>query len=81
MTCIEIAVFRSRGDLNIQELLKTVTWNASYSNNVPIETTVAVPVDKISIAPSIREVRDLLGYLESNTNDNIDEHSVVDLEH
>ena len=51
------------------------------ANNVAIETKVAVPVDKILIAPSIREVRDFLGYLEPNTNDNIDEHSVVDLEH
>ena len=49
------------------------------ANNVAIETTVYVPVDNISFASSIREVRDLLGYLESNTNDNIEEHSVVDL--
>ena len=41
------------------------------ANDVAVETTVAVPVDEISIAPSIREVRDLLGYLESNTNNNI----------
>ena len=54
------------------------------ANDVAVERTVAVPVDEISIAPSIREVRDLLGYLESNTNliqMTIYEHSVVDLEH
>ena len=36
-------------------------------SDVAIERTVAVPVDKICIAPSIREVRDLLGDLESNS--------------
>ena len=33
----------------------------SLESNVTIERTVAVPVDEISIAPSIREVRHLLG--------------------
>ena len=49
-----------------------------YSNGmcpiIPLESDVA-------IERTIRVVRNLLGDLESNTNDNLDEHSVLDLEH
>ena len=41
---------------------------------IPLESDVA-------IERTIRVVRILLGDLESNTNDNVDEHSVLDLEH
>ena len=44
-----------------------------------IERTVPVPLDEISIAQGIREVRDLLRDLEFKTNDNVYEHSVIDL--
>ena len=44
-----------------------------------IERTVAVLFEEISIAPSIRDVRDLLRDLEFKTNDNVYEHSVIDL--
>ena len=43
-----------------------------------IERTVSVPFDEISIAPSIREVRDLLRDLEFKTNDNVYEHNMID---
>ena len=35
----------------------------------------------VAIERTFRVVRNLLGDLESNTNDNVDEHSVLDLEH